>query len=105
MINTLKKVVLVIVAVICLSGLVGGVIGISGIWPLIVYAVLAYMDLKTINVQAVMLVLSGIMMLVNLTALSFVDVLIWVVIFGLYLAEGGDESGDRNSRKADLKEK
>ena len=82
-----KKILLGIAGVIMFFGLVTTAITFLEAAPFFLYGGLAISDFKKKNITLPMLILAGVMILVNVVIPSWVDVFLWVIIFGLYLKE------------------
>jgi hypothetical protein len=72
--------------IIALS-LVGAYMGSTALQlaPIGIYAVLSILDWNKHNVKVWMLILSGLMFLINLSIFSVIDMVAWLVVFGLYI--------------------
>ena len=81
----LKTVVLGIATIFMLLGIVTETITTKQLLPYLIYFGFSALDYNGKNISVGMLVLSGLMFLVNLSVFSYIDIVFWGIVFGLFI--------------------
>ncbi len=79
-----KQVVLGILSVIIGYAMIAGLMTTIQLLPFFLYIILAILDFNKKDIRVWMLILAGLMLLLNLAVLSFIDVLVWLAIIIVY---------------------